>query len=208
MGTSRSHTGSTVSPDGSPASNSEAVFPCPGKTKFGAISFSGCKTNFRKCARGCGRTKSFVSRLSSPNAIKSRSSARGSFKSFFGVLPNSFSSTFNFCIKDSGVSPVLGTKATAAFTNFGESGGQSTGDVCHNEDCKSGSSENFWSCAMASRTVFCEAPRFEPRATIARSVISSRAHPACHKCPVSVSRSKERRGARRSQTFHGSKPYA
>ena len=40
----------------------------------------------------------------SPNAIKSKSSGRGSFRTFFGRRPNSFSSACNFASSDSGVS--------------------------------------------------------------------------------------------------------
>ena len=90
------------------ASNSETRFPCPGTTKSGATSFNGQRTNFRRCARGWGRIKSGDCRTCLPNTIKSRSSARGSFKTFLGRRPNSFSRVCNFCNSDSGVSEARG----------------------------------------------------------------------------------------------------
>ena len=45
----------------------------------------------------------------------------------------------NFSSNDSGVSSARGTKPTTAFTNIGEPGGQSTGDVCQSEDLRIGS---------------------------------------------------------------------
>ena len=75
-----------------PANNSETVFPCPGKINSGAISLNGWSTNRRTSARGCGKINSGVIRVSAPKAIKSKSSGRGSFKTFLGRRPNSFSS--------------------------------------------------------------------------------------------------------------------
>lgn len=86
----------------------------------------------------------------------------------FGARPNSISSSRNFFNSDSGVSSFRGIKPTAAFANFGEFGGQSTGDVCHNEDLRIGESEIFCSRAIASKIICRESPRFEPRATIAK----------------------------------------
>jgi len=51
-----------------------------------------------------------------------------------------------------------------AFKNFGESGGQSTGDVCHKEDFKTGAVENFCNRVIASKRIFRESPRLEPSA--------------------------------------------
>src|SRR5262249_435375 len=50
----------------------------PGSTKSGAISQSGSSTKRRRCARGWGKVRVGVPRVSRPNAIKSRSSGRGS----------------------------------------------------------------------------------------------------------------------------------
>jgi len=53
--------------------------------------------------------------------------------------------------------------------NFGESGGQSTGDVCQSEDLKMGESEKSCNRASALRIIGCESPRFEPSATKAHA---------------------------------------
>jgi hypothetical protein len=62
--------------------------------------------NRRKCARGCGKISFGVflpslrfgaaGRVSVPTTIKSKSSGRGSFKTFFARRPNSFSNTRSF----------------------------------------------------------------------------------------------------------------
>ena len=155
----------TVSSAGSPASSCKTVSDWPGKIKSGAISLNGCKTNLRWNARGCGKIKSGKCRTSVLNVIKSKSSGRGSLRIIFGRRPNSFSSACNFSSKVSGVSFVRGVKLTTAFTNFGESGGQSTGDVCHSEEFRFGVSENCCSRVNADKIFFCESPRLEPRAT-------------------------------------------
>ncbi len=154
-----------TSSEESSASNWATVFPCPDKIRSGAISFNGSSTNRRRCARGCGKTSSGVSRVSGPNAIKSKSSGRGSFGTILVCRPNSFSSTRSFCSNDSGVSPSRASKPTTAFTNSGEPGGQSTGEVCHNEDLRIGRSEQFCSRTIASRMIRRESPRLEPNAT-------------------------------------------
>ena len=59
-------------------------------------------------------------------------------KLFWAARPNSFSSPRSFFSNDSGVSSACGTRPATAFTNFGESGGQSTGEVCQSEDLRIG----------------------------------------------------------------------
>ncbi len=157
-----------VSSGGKLASNCETVFVWPGKINSGAISPNGCSTNLRSGARGCGKINSGELLTSFPKAIKSKSSGRGSLRTFFGNRPNSFSRACNFFNKDSGVSSFRGTKPTTAFTNFGESGGQSTGVVCQKEDLRIGATEIFCNRASASKRICRESPRFEPSATMAK----------------------------------------
>ena len=64
------------------------------------------------------------------------------------------------------VSSFRGTRPTTAFTNIGEPGGQSTGDVCQSEDLRIGRSEKFCSRAIASKMIRRESPRLEPNATM------------------------------------------
>jgi hypothetical protein len=146
-------------------SQSTILLVCPGKIKSGAISLSGCNTNRRKCARGCGNVKVSVIRISCPKAIRSRSSGRGSLRTCLGRRPKSFSIARNFASRLSGVSPGPGTSATTAFTNGGEPGGQSTGEVCQREDFESGAVESCCTCSIAARRIPEESPRFEPSAT-------------------------------------------
>lgn len=168
------------------------VFPCPGKRKFGAISASGSRTNRRKWARGCGRVSAGVVRISLPKAIKSRSSGRGSFNIFFGVRPNSFSRFCSFARRDSGDSPLRGTRVTAALTNFGEPAGQSTGAVSKSGDFLTGWSESSCNRSIARKMTSRESPRLEPSAIYAVSGTKSGkptsvpTRPACRRCRVPV----------------------
>src|SRR6185437_9664359 len=98
------------------------------------------------------------------NAIKSKSSGRGSFRTFFGARPNSFSSVCNFANNDSGVSPPFGVSAATAFKNIGDPGGQSTGVVSKNEDLAIGPADNSRSRSIARVSTLRESPRFDPKA--------------------------------------------
>jgi len=146
------------------ASNSATDPPCPGKTRSGAISANGSRTNRRRWARGCGSVNSGVARISLLNAIKSRSSGRASFRTFLGMRPNSFSSVWSFLSKDSGVSLLRGASPTTAFTKFGEPGGQSTGALSKSDDFRSGWSDNSCNRSIACKIRRRESPRFEPNA--------------------------------------------
>ena len=95
-------------PDGRRLSNSSTLCDCPGRIKLEAISLKGCRRNRRSCALGCGKIRLSPSRVSSPNVIKSKSSKRGSFCTFFGCRPKSFSSRCSLFKSDSGVSPGCG----------------------------------------------------------------------------------------------------
>ena len=123
--------------------SSLTVWVWPGKTNFGANSLSGCSTNPRWCALGCGSTRSLLWRNSRPNTIKSKSSGRGSFGISFGRRPNSFSRACNLASSDSGLSPSFGTSPTAALMNTGDPGGQSTGEVWRDQDCTIDASAKF-----------------------------------------------------------------
>ena len=136
----------------------------PGKIRSAAISLKGCNTKRRSTARGWGSVSSGVDRVSLPNAIKSKSKGRGSLSTDFGWRPNSFCSACSLTSSVSGVSPARGHRPTAAFTNGGEPGGQSTGEVCHSEDLSTGFADNSANRSIASRRMFCESPRFDPRA--------------------------------------------
>src|SRR5207249_11954464 len=119
----------------------------------------------------------------------------------------------NLANSDSGVSPDRGARATTAFMNGGEPGGQSTGMVRQRVDCSKGWSENSCRRAIAARTIAGESPRFEPRAMIARcgdftevnqslltsaptAVILARAHPACRRARAFALSPIGRRGGR------------
>ena len=62
------------------AANADAVLPRAGWRQFGAISAKGPITKRRSWALGCGSCKPSVSRISRPKAMRSRSSARGAFR--------------------------------------------------------------------------------------------------------------------------------
>ena len=102
--------------------------PAPAKPNPARFRSKAASTNRRRCARGCGRINSGELRVSVPNAIKSKSSGRGSFRTFLGGgrIPFPVRAVFSATIR--GVSFSSGIKPTTAFTNFGEPGGQSTGD--------------------------------------------------------------------------------
>lgn len=59
-------------------------------------------------------------------------------ENFLWLAPNSFSIACNLTSRDFGVSRAPATSPTTAFTNGGEPGGQSTGEVCQSEDLTSG----------------------------------------------------------------------
>ena len=135
---------------------------CPGNTISGANSLSGCSTNRRWCARGCGRINKGELRVSLPKAIKSKSNRRGSLRILLDFRPNSCSNACRLECKVSGVSSACGRRLTTAFTNGREPGGQFTGVVRQREDLRSGASESCCSRTMACRRISTELPRFEP----------------------------------------------
>ncbi len=91
---------------------------------------------------------------------------RGSVQNFFGSWRRTlFRGIAIFCNSVSGVSEARGSKATTALRNFGEPGGQSTGEVSQREEDKTGNSEKSRSRAMASTRICRESPRLDPRAT-------------------------------------------
>jgi len=150
---------------GNPASSRVTLWIWPGRTNSGAISLRGCSTKRLTCARGWGKLRLGVARLSGPKAIRSRSSGRGSFKTFLGCRPNSFSMACSLTSRVSGVSSARGVNPTTAFTNCGEPAGQSTGLVCHREDLRIGPSDSSWSRRIARRTLPFASPTFAPNAT-------------------------------------------
>lgn len=169
------------------------------------------------CARGCGKVSRGVERVSAPNVMRSRSSGRGSFSTTFGRRPNSFSIACNWSNNVSGVSSGRGVNATTAFTNSGESGGQSTGVLCQKEDATKSDEARERSRAIASRRTATESPRLEPSATTTRrfasdtgcssnALTSIPARPACRKCRASASPPTARHGARRWQRCRGCWP--
>ena len=89
---------------------------------------------------------------------------RASFITVLGRRPRSHSSVNSFITSESAVSPGRGVSATAAFTNGGEPGGQSTGAVGQSEDLRMGVAENFCNLSKACRISAAESPRLEPRA--------------------------------------------
>lgn len=201
----------------SSASSSRTGFDCPGRINSGAISFNGCSTNRRKCARGCGKVSRGVESFSEPNAMRSRSSGLGSFSTTFGRRPNSRSIACNLSSNVSGVSSGRGVNAATAFTNSGESGGQSTGVVCHSEDAMKSDGARERSCPIASRRTTTESPRLEPSATTTRrfasdagcsefALTSTPARPACRRCRASASPPTARRGGRRWRRCRGCWP--
>src|SRR5581483_7598457 len=169
----RHRTSRIPEPTGNSRSNSATLLICPGSTNSGAISLNGCNTNLRSCARGCGNTRRSVLRRSSPNAIKSKSNGRASFNTCFGLRPNTFSNSCNFPSSDSGVSPARGFRATTAFTNGGDPGGQSTGLVSQSDDAFTGSSDRSPNRAIARRMAPWGFPRFAPNAMMATSSFTS-----------------------------------
>src|ERR1035438_7291573 len=86
--------------------------------------------------------------------MRSKSSERGSLRTFLGVRPNSFSRSRSLSSNDSGVSVAGMASSTTEFTNGGESGGQSTGLVRQGEDLRMGSSEKVCSRSIASRIIW------------------------------------------------------
>ncbi len=158
-----------LSSGGSRRSSLATLCVWPGRIRSGAISLSGCSTKRLWCARGWGRVNSGVARVSLPNAIRSKSSGRGSLRTCFGRRPNAFSRACNLASNDSGVSPARGTNPTTAFTKAGDPGGQSTGEVCQSEDRKRGPSDSSPRSIIPSRIFPWESPRFAPSATIASS---------------------------------------
>ncbi len=200
-----------------PASSSPTVFVWPGRMRAGAISFSGSSTKRRRCARGCGSVSWGVERSSEPNAMRSRSSGRGSFKTTLGRRPNSLSIDCSLSSRDSGVSPGSGVRRTTALTNSGEPGGQSTGELCHNDEAMNALRARPRSAAMASRMTVAESPRLEPRATTASwpksdeggcagELTSAPARPACRRCRASASRPTAPRAGRHLRRSRGCWP--
>jgi hypothetical protein len=106
-----------------------------------------------------------VFRTASPNAIRSRSNGLASFRTFFTCRPNAFSMPCSCRSNVSGVSFSFGASATAAFTNGGEPGGQSTGKVCQSDDFRIGAAESRCSSSNASRMSWTDLPRLDPSAT-------------------------------------------
>ena len=156
----------TVSSAGSAASNSATVFPCPGKINSGAISLNGCKhkppqmrarmrqNQFRRIAR-------FISERNQIQIQRARL-----VENYFWLRGQIlFPMPAIFPAATPAFRPRAEPRPTTAFTNFGEPGGQSTGDVCQSEDLRIGASENFCSRAIASKMICRESPRFEPSAT-------------------------------------------
>jgi hypothetical protein len=94
----------------------------------------------------------------------SKSRGRGSFGTALGFRPNFCSNACNFARSVSGVSAEAGLIPTTALMKGGESGGQSTGVVRHDEETRMGRSESSLSRWIAFSMIWFEPPRFEPRA--------------------------------------------
>ena len=152
-----------ISADASLARSCRTLWVWPGKMKSGAISLRGSSTNFRKCARGCGRVSAGLWRISGPKLMRSKSSRRASFNTCLGRRPNSTSKACSWASNDSGDSPALTCKPAQAFTKGGDPGGQSTGVLCQSEERTRGASDSCCNRARAASRVGGESPRFYPR---------------------------------------------